>query len=457
MGLRTFHLAVNGQVLAASLSWPTAGFSILAAAPPAPPVDFFSPAALDLHFAASQYREGVGGTVHTSPASITDWTYSRTGTRTAAYVNGSTADFTANVPAITDKGILVAGADGSSGADVMPVIDVAALAGSATVFVEWYDTTPSASEVLFCLDGNAPGCFTQGIERPNGSVRDDTAGFTAINRAAISYDASVFSGVVNGAQPTAVDDASTWWGAVTGKTGVAIGRFHTATSGQPNAYIRRIAVFPSKISTQGLRVLTTLPDRVIALVGDSITKGDGVDEFGPLVAASFAGETVFAPNYGVSGSSWVYDWPSDAHVGTMTADAPTIGGLLDVPVTNGSWMVAFAGTNGIVLKSNSAAQEYADFETWLAATLAEGWEVNRIVVCTMLPRTGVSEATRSAYNAALVAGAATHGYRLARFDLDAEMGGAGDDLNTTYFSDGTHPTTAGHARLAPIVYAALTS
>ena len=114
-------------------------------------------------------------------------------------------------------------------------------------------------------------------------------------------------------------------------------------------------------------------------------------------------------------------------------------------------MIAFAGTNGIAIKGNSAAQEYADFVTWITTALSKGWTASNIAVCTMLPRAGVSEITRRNYNALLINGVATYGYQIVRFDLDSIMGKGGANSNQTYYSDGTHPTTAGHAILANLV------
>ncbi len=131
--------------------------------------------------------------------------------------------------------------------------------------------------------------------------------------------------------------------------------------------------------------------------------------------------------------------------------------VLDIPARTYK-MTAFAGTNDFCFRDPAItpAQSYADFETWLGLTLAEGWSVGNIVVVTMLPRTDLNEVTRSTYNALLVAGAATHGYRLARVDLDPTIGVAGANLDTDLYLDGTHPTTAGHAIIASIVAAAFT-
>jgi len=202
--------------------------------------------------------------------------------------------------------------------------------------------------------------------------------------------------------------------------------------------IRPISFFPSW-RNQGSKIL--------AGVGDSIMKGDGVDEFLPIVAANL-GVDVSVYNYGVNGQSWVYDWSGDPAVGTMTSNLDTVSLLLETPTPGGHKMIAFAGTNGIAIKGNSAAQEYADFVTWIATALSKGWTASNIAVCTMLPRSGVNETTRRNYNALLIGGAAIYGYQIIRFDLDSIMGRGGADSNQTYYSDGTHPTTAGHAILA---------
>ncbi len=199
-------------------------------------------------------------------------------------------------------------------------------------------------------------------------------------------------------------------------------------------------------------------DVVYAAVGDSITSGEagGATVFVPAVGASLSDDT-YIGNFGDAGSSWDYDWSGTPHVGTAITDVPTVAAVLDIPARTYK-MTAFAGTNDFCFRDPAItpAQSYADFETWLGLTLAEGWSVGNIVVVTMLPRTDLNEVTRSTYNALLVAGAATHGYRLARVDLDPTIGVAGANLDTDLYLDGTHPTTAGHAIIASIVAAAFT-
>lgn len=168
-----------------------------------------------------------------------------------------------------------------------------------------------------------------------------------------------------------------------------------------------------------------------------------------LMAA--AGKIASWRRCGINGASWAYAWPSAGYPLTLAQDA-----LVRADPAKGrgvNWLLVMAGTNGIILGGHSAATEYADFQIYIAARIAAGWPVANIVVCTMLPRTGDVDATRLAYNTSLIGGAATYGYKLARLDLDPNIGPDGADTNLTYFSDGTHPTDAGHAIIASIIYA----
>ncbi len=120
-----------------------------------------------------------------------------------------------------------------------------------------------------------------------------------------------------------------------------------------------------------------------------------------------------------------------------------------------SQLVLFAGTNGIALAAHSAATEFADFETYLAARLAAGYVAGNISVVTMLPRDAITTA-RTDYNALLVAGAVTYGYKLVRLDLNTDIDGrAGfSDLNY-YNADKVHPLASGHDQIAETVYDAV--
>lgn len=192
--------------------------------------------------------------------------------------------------------------------------------------------------------------------------------------------------------------------------------------------------------------------------GDSITIDQAYSNYSyvlhSLLTATL-GKRASLTQRGTNGISYNYDWSGDPGTSTMTQDA-----VLFVDPTRRAgmpnYLVVFAGTNGLhpSLGNHSAATEYADFQVYIGARLAAGWVADNIIVCTMLPRTGISEVVRSAFNAALVGGASTYGYRLARFDLDANIGAAGQNLDTTYIYDGTHLTVAGDVIAAQIIHAA---
>lgn len=123
-----------------------------------------------------------------------------------------------------------------------------------------------------------------------------------------------------------------------------------------------------------------------------------------------------------------------------------------------NWLVVFAGTNDIWLSGDSAAVAFGYFDTYIVARLAAGWVADRIIVCTMLPRqaTPANEAKRVTYNASIVSNAAVRGYRLARLDLNANIGQDGDQANTTYYNtDQIHPKDAGHAEIATEIETAM--
>lgn len=198
-------------------------------------------------------------------------------------------------------------------------------------------------------------------------------------------------------------------------------------------------------------------DIVLQTAGDSISRDQASTNYIFILWTNILnGVSLYAQprQRGINGISWNYRWPSEPYTNTMIQDGPII---VDPDIRYGetNWLVAFAGTNGIGLAAHSAATEYADFQTWLAARLAAGWSATNIVVCTMLPRTGVSNTTRGTYNTNLVNGVSTYGYRMARLDLDPNIGCNGCDTNTTYFYDGTHPTVAGHVIIATIIYSAM--
>lgn len=188
--------------------------------------------------------------------------------------------------------------------------------------------------------------------------------------------------------------------------------------------------------------------------GDSITRDKG--RFNYIYGLSWLlinGQSL-SPTIlkrGINGISWNFRWTGEPYTNTMLQDAPLLvdpARRLDI---NRRWLVAFAGSNGISINGNSAATEYTAFTNYIAARIAAGWTATNIIVCTMLPRTGVTDSVRTNYNGLIVADSGAYGYKVSRLDLTV-IGAPGADLNTAYFYDGIHPTEFGHAVIATNIY-----
>jgi lysophospholipase L1-like esterase len=109
--------------------------------------------------------------------------------------------------------------------------------------------------------------------------------------------------------------------------------------------------------------------------------------------------------------------------------------------------VILLGINDINNAARTDAQVYADMEALVAAVQADGGEA---IVCSLLPAstlTSGEQAYRTAYVAALQA---DHAFADGFIDFDAEptMGPDAAASNTTYYTDGVHPTSVGHEIMA---------
>jgi lysophospholipase L1-like esterase len=155
------------------------------------------------------------------------------------------------------------------------------------------------------------------------------------------------------------------------------------------------------------------------------------------------GLAVTASNEATASIGWAWNTSGAKTTPNLISLAATqVDPLLNAP--NSPWLILFAGTNDITY-GDTAAQAYASFQTYLAARLAAGWPVARIIVCTMLPRGSAVEAARAIYNPLLVSGASTYGYKLVRLDLDPNIGQAGQNTNAEFYEQtfAIHPNIAG--------------
>ena len=120
--------------------------------------------------------------------------------------------------------------------------------------------------------------------------------------------------------------------------------------------------------------------------------------------------------------------------------------------TPGARLIIFAGTNDIALGGLTGAQTFSAFQTYFNARIAAGWSASSIIVAEMLPRGSPYEINRQALNSAFASNASTYGYQEAPMGTDTLMGQSGQDLNTTYYQDGVHPTAVGQALLASDIF-----
>ena len=190
-------------------------------------------------------------------------------------------------------------------------------------------------------------------------------------------------------------------------------------------------------------------DRLVT-IGDSITQGAGAaanDGFTARVPALLTRKFQLCA-MGVAGEQ-----QSTETAGTYTPY-----------VVSGAFNVAhvFSGTNDFAQGNLSTATLQTSTQALCVALRSGGF--NKIIVGTMLPRTGgftapmvsaTFETQRLAYNTWLRANYATFADTLADYGADAIMGNVANCTNTAYYADQTHPASGGHAILASICAAAV--
>lgn len=113
------------------------------------------------------------------------------------------------------------------------------------------------------------------------------------------------------------------------------------------------------------------------------------------------------------------------------------------------------GTNDLTDLGRSAAQMYADIQTYCGLVRAGG---GKVIVATMLPNNGwngTQQTTRNDFNTLVRTNWASFADGLADFALDPTMGPQAAASNITLYDDGLHITNVGASYLAPIVAAAI--
>lgn len=145
--------------------------------------------------------------------------------------------------------------------------------------------------------------------------------------------------------------------------------------------------------------------------------------------------------FGMGGYSWNYNYSGGPWTAqTITTMSPS---QVDSEIYPGltNVLVMFAGSNGMFLGGNSAAQEYADFQVTYAQHIVAGWPNARIIVVTTVGRQDDAsfDTKRATYNASLISFCGSHGCQIADAGGDATIGCNGCEDNTACFlSDKIH-------------------
>lgn len=183
--------------------------------------------------------------------------------------------------------------------------------------------------------------------------------------------------------------------------------------------------------------------------GDSITYGYGIAAGSsyPHQLGTMLGSGYTVLSSGVSGKRIT----DGSLANTCTNEASRIDECYDASRPSNR-LVVFCGTNDLA-NGDSAATAYSELVTYCQARQAAGWKV---CVVTMLPRNDVSiEAARTTFNASVRSGWQSFANSIADIAADTAIGDSGDESNTTYYSDGIHPTAAGAAIVAGHISRAL--
>jgi len=149
--------------------------------------------------------------------------------------------------------------------------------------------------------------------------------------------------------------------------------------------------------------------------------------------------------YGAVGGEGLQDIAGDAAADAAARATSGVNG-------GGDKLILWAGTNDLS-GGRSQAQMETDFETIVAAYVAEGFTVYAMPI---IPRTAVNETIRDGFNAYLVTNDGSN-YTLIDLTTEDEFDAALDENNTTYYhSDAVHLTTAGMTIVKDAVAAAVT-
>lgn len=209
----------------------------------------------------------------------------------------------------------------------------------------------------------------------------------------------------------------------------------------------------------------TRPKNHIIAEGDSITQGPSVNSYVQQAFPNLTGTGTTVVNWACSSGSML---TTHTTVGLNVTDRLTAFHLPGIPDDLTGRRCIYS----ILIGANDLS-DYASASAYLTALYAVTDQARaqgaKVIICTVLPKSSAwsgyttHNSFRATLNAQLrldVVGGGSGNNKfdaLADFANDATMGPDAAASNATYYSDGLHPTAAGHALLEPIWRAAVNS
>lgn len=204
-----------------------------------------------------------------------------------------------------------------------------------------------------------------------------------------------------------------------------------------------VSAIQSIMSARGVTIPTLA--NLLVFEGDSITD----PTTGVAAASKYYSVAQFAMSPFPQGAN---DAVSGSNVASLISRAPTVDSWFS-GISGFKVLYVFVGAND---QGDGASTFVANLKSYCLARKAATPGL-KIVLATVLPQTTAGFNTfRDAVNP-LVKADPSFWDAIADFAANATMGCDSCAANTTYYSDGEHPTAAGHAILAPIAKAAIQS
>ena len=311
------------------------------------------------------------------------------------------------------------------------------------------------------LSGN-PGIIDDATSRQLGYLAGGTtyamdAGAT-VSGGVTDTSRHVYAWVFNGASSKLYIDStgaailSGNAGAGSGTGGLIIG---TQSTGFMAGEIAEVIVYSRALSTAELDKIFAYasgsrsgyvwtPPRSLTFDGNSIMLGSfATTGFAALVAAKFGGANILNDAFGGYTTQ-----QCDAQAAVLGATDSQYSSLRAKNVN-----VMLEGLNDYRNTPSTAAQVLTHLTTYVTNRHAVGWKV---VMCTLLPSTGLLEVDRATINASILSASTGADGTADIGNTSTLMGNIAQSTNPTYYVDQTHPTTYGHTLLEPIVTAAVT-